>query len=327
MNRRGFLAGLTAGLAGSTITTGAARAQAAASPPMLERLTLFVPTSLGGGAARCATAIGEVLRAESLVGQLDTVYAPAETSAALVRFLELGRGPDDVIMVTGASLIGAGILQRAPLELVLGAPIARIACEHLVLAVAWNSDIDTLKELTIGLQLEPATIRFAGGPRGGTEHLLVADLARQAGIEPQRLAYVSRPPGETTGAQIFSGQANCAVGGLSELQLDISLGRLRGLAISSSQRLPGVNIPTFGEMGVDLRMDNWRGIFAPPESSPEQRERLAGLIARLVRTPSWRAKLFQHNWMSAYLPMPAFGDFVTTNIAQTRRQLAEFGLS
>lgn len=327
MNRRGFLAGLTAGLAGSMVATDAAPAQAVASPPMLERLTLFVPTSLGGGAARCATAIGNVLVAEGLVGQLDTVYAPMETSTALARFLELGRGPDDVIMVTGASLIGAAILQRAPLELVLRAPVARLAREHLVLAVAWNSDIDTLKELTIGLQLEPATIRFTGGPRGGAEHLLVADLASQAGIEPQRLAYESRPPGETTGGQTFSGHANCAVGGLSELQLDISLGRLRGLAISSSQRLPGVNIPTFGEMGMDMRVHNWRGIFAPPEARPEQRQRLAGLIARLVQTPSWRAALFQHNWMSAYLPMPAFGDFVTATIAQTRRQLAEFGLS
>ncbi|WGD29208.1 tripartite tricarboxylate transporter substrate-binding protein [Ancylobacter sp. WKF20] len=309
------------------VARGAARAQTAASSPALERLTLFVPTSLGGGAARCATAIGDALRAEGLVRQLDTVYAPTEISAALARFLELGRGPDDVIMVMGASLIGAGILQRAPLELVLRTPIARLAFEHLVLAVAWNSDIDTLKELTIGLKLEPATIRFVGGARGGVEHLLVADLASQSGVEPQRLAYEPRPPGETSGAQIFSGQASCAVGGLSELQLDISLGRLRGLAISSSQRLPGVNIPTFGEMGVDIRLDNWRGIFAPPEAPPEQRQRLAGLIARLIQTPSWRATLFQHNWMSAYLPMPAFGDFVTATLAQTRRQLAEFGLS
>ena len=44
----------------------------------------------------------------------------------------------------------------------------------------------------------------------------------------------------------------------------IKAGKLRALAISSDKRVPGVEVPTLKEQGIDVEMVNWRAIFGPP---------------------------------------------------------------
>lgn len=329
MDRRGLLsmmtAGAAAGLAGTRLAFAETPQYDAGSVPT--RLSIFVPTTQGSGMGRMGTGLEEALRAEGLAREIALVYAPRDTTTAAQRLAELATGGDDLLVLVSAGLIGGAIMERFPLEQTLVAPIARLICEHLVLAVSDVSDISTLRDLVISLALEPAAIRFVGGPLGGTEHMLVAAIAAYAGVDPNRLNYSERSGGESAAAPVREGKATCAVGPLSGLQLDISLGHLRGLAISSPQRLPGVSIPTFEEMGVELRMDNWRGVFASPLADAAQRQRLAQMIARLVTTPSWKAKIFQYNWMGAYLPVPAFAEFLAQDIARTRRRLAELGLT
>ena len=40
--------------------------------------------------------------------------------------------------------------------------------------------------------------------------------------------------------------------------------RCAALAISSAERLPGVDVPTLREQGVDVEFENWRSLVAPP---------------------------------------------------------------
>lgn len=319
MNRRGFLAGLTGSLASLT--------GAAAETPALERLTLFIPSTFGDNPAGAVRALEQALMAEKLVAEVSRIHAAGDPMAGLQEFVSPSPLDGDMLMVGGPGLIGAGILGGGPIELAMRAPIARLITENLLIAVHGDSDVASVKELTIALRLEPTTIDFVGGPLGSTDHLLVAKLARFAGIDPRRVRYSERPAEESVGFAVYSGRAGCAIGSLSEMQADISLGRLRPLAISSTQRVPGVNIPTFLEMGVDLQMDRWRGLFASPDAGPEQQARLAALAARLATTTTWKSMIFQHNWTSAYQPMPAFGSFVQAEIARIRRQFAEFGLT
>ena len=39
---------------------------------------------------------------------------------------------------------------------------------------------------------------------------------------------------------------------------------MRALAISSAERLPGLDVPTLREQGVDVEFENWRSVVAPP---------------------------------------------------------------
>ena len=48
----------------------------------------------------------------------------------------------------------------------------------------------------------------------------------------------------------------------------IQAGKLQAIGISSPERLPSVDIPTFKEQGVDVTLANWRGLMAPTKMRP-----------------------------------------------------------
>ena len=87
-------------------------------------------------------------------------------------------------------------------------------------------------------------------------------------------------------------------------------GNLRPLAISSEERLPGVDIPTFLEQGVDLSLANWRGVAAAPGITGEQRADLVSMIERMHGSEEWRAVLEKNSWIDMYLTGPELDTFL-----------------
>ena len=90
----------------------------------------------------------------------------------------------------------------------------------------------------------------------------------------------------------------------------MTAGRILPLGIAAEKRLPGLDVRTLREQGVDVTLVNWRGVFAPPGITDEQRARLAAVVAAMVRTPGWREAMAQHRWTDLYLPDSAFARFV-----------------
>ena len=76
--------------------------------------------------------------------------------------------------------------------------------------------------------------------------------------------------------------------GYAELAPQVAAGKLRALAISSDERLPGIDVPTLKEQGVDVSLANWRGIVAPPGIKDADRKALSDAIAKMVDSPAWK---------------------------------------
>ena len=60
------------------------------------------------------------------------------------------------------------------------------------------------------------------------------------------------------------------------------------LATSGRTRIPGVNVPTMTELGLNVVLANWRGVFAPPGINESQRNALIDLMTRTVATSAWK---------------------------------------
>ena len=82
-------------------------------------------------------------------------------------------------------------------------------------------------------------------------------------------------------AAILGNQVTAGVSSVGEFQEQVKAGTMRLLAVSSAERLPGVDAPTIKEAGFDVVVENWRMVAAAPGLSDEQKAKISADIEKL----------------------------------------------
>lgn len=168
-------------------------------------------------------------------------------------------------MVTGMIMQGAILTNKSPMTLQSVTPIARLVGEYEMLAVTSDSPIKTLADLIEKLKADPRSVSWAGGSVGGTDQILAGLIGQKVGIDPKQINYIAHSGGGEAMQSLLGGHTTVGVNGYAELAPQVAAGKLRALAISSDERLPGIDVPTLKEQGVDISLANWRGIVAAPD--------------------------------------------------------------
>ena len=91
---------------------------------------------------------------------------------------------------------------------------------------------------------DPESISWGGGSVGGSDQILAGLIAAAVGVEPRRVNYIGFSGGGEALAAVLGGQVSVGINGLAEFAAQIDAGTLRVLAVSSAERLPGVDAPT-----------------------------------------------------------------------------------
>ena len=94
------------------------------------------------------------------------------------------------------------------------------------------------------------------------------------GADASKVNYVPFSGGGESLAAILGGKVTAGISGYGEYEGQIKAGRLRAIGVSSPQRLPGVDVPTFKEQGIDLVLTNWRSVVAAPGITDAQKKTL-----------------------------------------------------
>jgi hypothetical protein len=204
-------------------------------------------------------------------------------------------------------------------------PIARLIGEYEVVAVPAASPLRTLGDLVAAFRAAPESISWGGGSAGGTDQILAGLFADAVGVEPRRVNYIAYSGGGESLSAILGGQVSVGVNGLAELAPHIAAGTIRVLAISSGERLPGLDAPTFRGQGVDLEVENWRSLVAPPGVSASERQRLEHLVETMVASDAWRRTLDRYRWNDRYLAGTEFARFSAAEEARVEGILARLG--
>ena len=125
---------------------------------------------------------------------------------------------------------------------------------------------------------------------------------------------------------VMNGKITVATGGLNEVASQFKVGKLRPIGISSPERLPGIDIPTFREQGVDATLVNWRGLMAPPNVSAVRTSKRSRRRSPSWCRPSWKKLLQEREWVDLYMPSAQFGTFIKEEQARITAILKELGL-
>jgi putative tricarboxylic transport membrane protein len=179
------------------------------------------------------------------------------------------------------------------------------------MVVPANSPIKSAKDLAEATKKDVAKVTFAGGSAGGVDHIMAALFVGAVGADSSKVNYVAFSGGGESLAAILGGKVTAGISGYGEYEGQIKAGKLRAIGVTSMERLPGVDVPTFKEQGVDLVLANWRSVVAPPGLSDAQRNELSGLVDKLAKSAAWRESLKQKGWDDAYLPGDAFAKFLS----------------
>ena len=265
-------------------------------------LTILAPAAPGGGWDQTSRAMQQVLRDIALVPSVQVLNVPGAGGViGLAQLVETNQGDPDILMATGLIMVGAILTNKSPVTLDQVTPIARLTGEYEVLVVPAASPHQTLSEFIDSWRDAPGDLAIAGGSAGGTDHMLAGLLAKAVGVEVGKVNYLPHSGGGESMALLLGGHVAAGINGYAELIPFIEAGSLRPLAISSEERLPGVDIPTFLEEGVELSLTNWRGVAAAPGITSQQRADLVSLVGRMHASEEWKTVLEKNSWIDMYL--------------------------
>lgn len=290
------------------------------------KLTLIAPAAPGGGWDGFAREGQQILRAEGIVNNPQVVNIPgAGGTIGLSQFVQ-DPGREDALMVTGGVMVGAIELGDNPESFDDVVPIARMADDYAALVVPANSGFQTLDEFLAAWKQAPGANSIGGGSLGSIDHLLSGLLAKEVGIDPKAVNYVAYSGGGEALNSLLSYTTTAGMSGYNEVKDQIEAGTLRALAISSPERLEGVDVPTLKEQGVDVSMSNWRGVVAPPGISDEAKQVYIDIVTEWHDSPEWKDAIARNDWTDSFATGDEFEDFLDREVATAQQIVKELGL-
>ncbi len=290
-------------------------------------LKIMAPAGAGGGWDSTARTVQEVLTGIGAAKSVQVTNVPgAGGTVGLAQFVNEAKGDGSRLLVSGLVMVGAILTNNAPVSLDQVTPLARLTGDPLVVVVPKDSPLQSVADLAAKVKADtPGTI-WAGGSAGGTDHILAGLIAKAAGADAAKINYIPFSGGGEALAAILGGRVTAGISGYSEFAGQIEAGELRALAVSTEARIPGVDVPTLKEQGIDVVVVNWRGLFAGPDISADDKAALSTAVEAMVTSPAWAEILQAKGWTDYYAPSDAFATFLTAENARIGDVLRSIGL-
>ena len=211
-----------------------------------------------------------------------------------------------ILVVSTGFIINPSLYAKVPYDPFKDfTPVSLVAVSPNVVTVHPSVPANTLQELIALIKASPAKYSYAQPALGSTPHLAGELFRMRYDLD---LAMV---PFASAGLAVNSVLAGHTPIGFTASPAAMPLireGKLRGLAVLSARRIPGLDVPTSGESGVpDQESDTLTGIVAPAGTPKEIVERWQREIARIVALPEIRERLTQLGFVPVASTPEEFG--------------------
>lgn len=315
---------------GNKADTGDGGGGAAANWPQRD-LRIMAPADPGGGWDSTAREMAEALTKGKVIDKSAEVYnvPGAGGTVGLSQLASKRAGDANQLMVMGLVMMGAIQTNKSPVDLSETTPIAALTTEPEVVAVRADSKYKTMKDFVDAMKQDPSKISVGGGSAGGTDQILLGLIANAAGVDPSKPKYVAYSGGGEATQSILSGSVDAGISGVSEWADQVEAGKMRALAVSSSEPVDvgGKQAPTLKDEGLDVEITNWRGVVAPPDLSPDERDAAIAAIEKLHDSPEWKQALKRNEWTDFFRTGDEFRSFMDSENKRVESVLSDIGLT
>jgi len=286
-------------------------------------IRLIVPYAPGGGTDIVARAIAAKL--STRLGQPIVIDNKSGAGGAIG--FEAGlKAPADgytLLFVTSAYATNAATGKKQAYDPVKDmVPIGQIGNTPLVVSVAQDSPVKTLRELVDLARAKPEAVSYGSSGVGSMSHLGMELFAAEGKMQLLHVPYKGMAPAFT---DLMAGLLQTGLSSFATVSQFIDAGKVRGLAVTGTKRTPfAPQLPTTAEAGFPgFQIDFWWGFVAPARTPPAIVKRLNEELNLILAQAETRELLARE----AAVPTPGtpeeFGKLVAQDVVRWTRLVKE----
>lgn len=300
------------------------RAQPAEPAFPTRPITLILPFPAGGPTDRQMRLLAELV--EPVLGQpVVVVNRPGAGGTLGPATMAATARPDGYTL----SQFPGAMLRLPHLQKVAWHPlrdfsfICGLSAHGFGLVVHADAPFKSARDYLDAARAEPGRVDYGSAGVGTSSHLLMAQLARAAGVELNHVPF----KGANDMIQALVGGHLMAINDASGWEKPVDEGRLRLLLTfgdTPARRWP--QVPTARALGYDVVSNSAHGLVGPPGLDPAVLRVLHDGFRRAMRDPRHEAMLLQLNQQPFAMDGAAFRQWAAATFEQERVQLQRLGL-
>ena len=205
------------------------------------------------------------------------------------------------------------------------APLSMIGEFSSLLAIHPSVPARNVAELVRFAKARPGQINYASSGTGSTGHLVMEMFRLAVGINMVQIPYKGAGQALT---DVVAGQVSLIFSNPLGSMPYLKSGRLRGIAVSSAQRLSALpDIPTVAESGYPgFEATIWLSMLAPAGTPKDIVARLSSELGKIVQRPEVREWLTQQGLQPIGNTPEQFSIRLKTDIEKWNKVIREAGI-
>lgn len=244
------------------ITTDKAQAQGPAWPS--KPIKMIVTFAAGGGADFVARNIASKMSEH--LGQTVVIENRAGGGGLIGNDLVAKAAPDGYTLLMGAAgplTVAPHLFDKVPYDAQKDlVPVSLVAASPFTLVINTEVPVNNLSQLIELIKKSPGKITYGSSGTGGAPHLAGELFTNMAQLNAVHVPYKGLAPAIN---DLLGNHVNMLFADTGLVVQQISVGKLKAIAITSAQRSPLLpEVPTMSEAGLPGYLaGSWYGILAP----------------------------------------------------------------
>lgn len=295
-----------------------------------QAVELVVGTAPGSGPDKNARIMQKIFQeGKFFTVPVVVMNKPGPSSTVSGAYVHKFEGNSHYVLMSGKALISSDVMGRLSFPYTELTPITHTMDEYIGIAVKADSPIKSGRDLLDRLQKDPASHSIAiATSLGNANHQGVAVAMKSAGIDPRKARNVIFNSGGAALTALLGGHIDVVPVSMGLLVGELQTGRVRVIAISAPQRMPGIyaQVPTWREQGADAVVSVWRGAFGAKNLAPAQLAYWESVFQRLMATPEWQKEIESAYGVSEFMDSVKTRQFMERDHAAEKAFLSDLGL-
>jgi putative tricarboxylic transport membrane protein len=316
------------GNSGSPSSGGDKTEGAAAEVKSLTRLEVIAPAAPGSGWDQTARSVQDALKQASLAKTVEVKNVPGASGTVALAQVAPQKGKKDLWVASGLAMMSGVISNGTEVSLDDLTPLARLMGEYEVIVTPKDGKYNNVDELFAAIKADPKSVAIAGGSAGSADHIFIGLLAQHYGVKPSDVNYVPYSGGGEAATAILGGKVQAGVAGLNEFAAQVKDGNMKGLFISSPQKLEGVDFAqSAGDVDPKLEFQNWRSMMAPGGIDDGLKKQYVDALKAMHDSQGWKDTVKKNEWNDNFIAGDEFASWLKDENARVQGVLTDLGLA